>query len=105
MRISGIIILPAAAVFSSRFGKPGDRIVSLRAIGCGRDIADKVIAQKADSMLALKDDRNFSNWRPCYLRLAVHNQNDLAALAWWRYVGPRPKPCLTALKAGPKRRR
>ena len=31
-----------------------DAMVSIRAIGCRRDIADKIIAQKADYVLALK---------------------------------------------------
>jgi predicted transposase YbfD/YdcC len=34
--------------------------VSIRAIGCRRDFADKIDAQKADYFLALKERQEFS---------------------------------------------
>jgi hypothetical protein len=76
--------------------------VSIRRIAVGAISPTKLSAQKADYVLALKELQEFFELvRPCYLRLAVHNQNDLAALTCGaRGVAPGPGPYLTAQGKG-----
>jgi hypothetical protein len=87
-------------IASRRCLHAGDRIVSIRAIGCGSDIADTSSSRRPITCSPSKNERNFSNWRPCYLRLAFDNQNGSAALVMWRGTSAQGQNLARPLKQG-----
>ena len=72
----------------------------IRAIGCGSDIADTSSSRRPITCSPSKNERNFSNWRPCYLRLAFDNQNGSAALVMWRWTSAQGQNLARPLKQG-----